>query len=240
MKTISTCASRTMRSEAHHVFGSAGQVTYTVCALRAQADGAEISVQLCAECEGERETASLVITADQYLTLKPSRGVISEEAYEQLREASELCSAIRAGESLLSFRSNSVQMLTHKLTERGYARATAAAAAKVLAERGMIDEAADLRREVERSLAKLWGPKRIQAHLWSRGFGKEALDLLPGILERIDFVKVCAALIRKHYVHLPEDANERRRMIAFLSRYGYSIGVIREALSAVFSAREDG
>ncbi len=228
-----------MRSDGHHVFDSAGPVIYTVCALRAQNEGAEIMVQLSAESEGEKENASLVITAEQYLTLKPSRGVISEDAYERLREASELCAAIRAGEHLLSFGANSVQMLTKKLVGRGYARATAQAAAETLAARGMIDEKKDLRREVERSLSKLWGPRRINAHLWSRGFDAEALATLPALLDEIDFVAVCQSLIKKHYVTLPTDEGERRRMIAFLSRYGYSIGTIREAMKCLLTKTDE-
>jgi len=234
MRTISICDSRTMRSEEDSLFGVAGEVHYAVCGLRAQNESAEMMVRLSAECAGKRETKTVVLTTEQYLELRPARGEISEEAYDRLCEAAELCAAIRAGESLLSFAANSVQMLAKKLMGKGYSRSTALAAAELLAARGMIDEERDLRREVERALKKLWGPKRITAHLWSRGFGKEAMDRLPEILEGVDFVAVCRELIEKHYVSLPSDEVERRRMIAFLSRYGYSIGVIREALALAF------
>lgn len=239
MRTISICDSRTMRSEEDSVFGASGEVRYAVCGLRAQNDGAEIMVRLSAECEGKRETKTVVLTTEQYLELHPARGEISEEAYAQLCAAAELCAAIRAGESLLSFAANSVQMLAKKLMGKGYSRSTALAAAQILASRGMIDEERDLRREVERAQKKLWGPKRISAHLWSRGFGKEAMEKLPEILDGVDFVAVCRELIAKHYVRLPEDEGERRRMIAFLSRYGYSIGDIRRALALSFDGESE-
>lgn len=235
MRTISTCDSRTMRSEESSLFGADG-VRYSVSGLRMQNEGAEIMVRLVAEGEGARETKTLILTAEQYVELRPARGEIDEETYERLLAASELCAAVRAGESLLSFSANSVQMLAKKLMGKGYSRTVAQEAARTLAVRGMIDEERDLRREVERALAKLWGPKRISDHLWSRGFGKEAMEQLPAILEETDFVSVCAELIGKHYVSLPRDDRERRRMLSFLSRYGYSIGTVRRALSRVFGA----
>lgn len=235
MKRISTCAFRTMRSEEVHVFGGLDGVTYTVCGLRAQHDGSEMMVRVAAESPAGRETKTLVLRTEQYLTIRPEVGAISEETYERLEEAAELCAAVRAGEALLSYGSNTVAALAKKLTQRGYSRAVALAAGESLAARGLINEQSDLRREVERSLSKLWGPKRIKAHLWSRGFDAEALEALPDILAEIDFVAVCAALIQKHYVQIPEEEAERRRMISFLSRYGYSIGEIREALAALRS-----
>ena len=49
-------------------------------------------------------------------------------------------------------------------------------------------------------------------------------------LDDIDFSQHCAVLIQKHYGEVPTDVDEHRRMIASLSRYGYSIGEIREAI----------
>ena len=238
MRTISTCASRTMRSEAQSLFDSAGDVTYAICALRTQNEGAEILIQLSAEHEGARETRTLVLTTEQYLELRPTRGEITEESYHALREASELCAAIRAGESLLAFRSNSVQLLAKKLMGKGYARSTALAAADALAQRGMINESRDLKREVERALKKLWGPRRITTYLWSRGFSKETLSALPSLLEGIDFTEGCTALLRKRFPTPPTDESERGRMVSFLSRYGYSVATIRASFSRAFSDGE--
>ncbi len=87
-----------------------------------------------------------------------------------------------------------------------------------------------MQREVEKCLRKLWGSKRISAHLWSKGYATETMQGLSGLLEEIDFSQNCAALIQKHYGEVPTDADEHRRMIASLSRYGYSIGEIRQAI----------
>ncbi len=205
-------------------------LTITVRSLRAQNDGAEVLVQVLLESGEHREQKSLPLTMEQYCDLKPARGVISEETYERLEEASQLCHALRSGENLLSYGANSVQMLSRKLVQRGFSREIATAAAERLQQMGLIDEESDLRREVEKCVRKLWGSRRISAHLWSRGFSSEVLAELGEILEEIDFETNCATLIQKKYGEVPQNADELRRMTASLSRYGYSLSEIRAAI----------
>ena len=211
-------------------FGIANPLTITIRALRAQHEGAEMLVQLLLENGEHQEQKSLVITTEQYCAFNLTRGPITEELYEQIEEAAELCRALRSGESLLSYGANSVQALTRKLVGKGYNREVAAIAAERLAGYGLIDEERDMKREVEKCLRKFWGSKRISAHLWSKGYASETMQGLPELLEDVDFPQNCAALIKKHYGEVPHDADEHRRMIASLSRYGYSIGEIREAI----------
>ena len=181
-------------------------LTITVRSLRSQHEGAEILVGVLLESGGNKEQKNLPLTAEQYYEIKPTKGEISEEMYERLEEASQFCQALRCGEHLLSYGSNSAQTLARKLTQRGYSR------------------------EVEKCLKKLWGAKRISAHLWSKGFAGESMEELPEILEEVDFSANCAALIRKHYCESPEDPDEFRRMTASLARYGYSVGEIKNAI----------
>lgn len=211
-------------------YGVASPLTITIRALRAQHEGAEMLVQLLLENGEHQEQKSLVITTEQYCELNLTKGPISEETYERIEEAAELCRALRSGESLLSYGANSVQALTRKLVGKGYSREVAAQAAQRLEGYGLIDEARDMEREVEKCLRKLWGSKRISAHLWSKGYAQETMQGLSELLEDIDFAENCAALIKKHYGEVPTDPDEHRRMIASLSRYGYSIGEIREAM----------
>ena len=202
----------------------------TVRTLRAQNEGSEISVGIVLENGEHREQKSLLLTVEQYYELKPQKGPISEELYDRLEEASTLCRAMRCGENLLSYGANSVRMLSQKLFRHGFRRDIAAEAAEKLCERGLIDERGDMRREVEKCLRKLWGSKRIASHLWSRGFSSEVMGELPSLLEQIDFTVNCAAMIRKHYGVPSDDRDAQRKMIASLSRYGYSLSEIREAL----------
>lgn len=218
-----------MTSDPIKAYLAGGPLTITIRSLRAQNGGSEVLVGIVLESGEHREQKNLLLTVEQYREWKLSKGEITEATYEELEEASNLCRAIRSGESLLSYGSNSVQMLVRKLTRRGYSREISERAASRLTEMGLINEGADLRREVEKCLRKLWGAKRISAHLWSRGFGTEAMALLPSLLAEADFSANCAALIRKHYGGLPTDPDEERRMLASLSRYGYTLSEIKEA-----------
>ena len=213
-------------------------LTLTIRSLHAQNDGAEIAVRVLLESGEHREERCLTLTTEQYCELKPMRGEIDEESYEALEAASQLCQAIRCGENLLSYGANSVQMLTQKLTQRGFLRETAAQAAQKLQQMGLIDEENDLRGELDKCLRKLWGSKRIWAHLWNRGFGSEAMNMLPTLLEEIDFPENCARLVRKHYTEIPTEREERRKLIASLGRYGYSLPEIREAFRIFDSEKE--
>ena len=208
-------------------------LTITVRTLRAQHEGAEILVGVVLESGEHREQKNLILTVEQYTELRPEKGIISEELYERLEEASALCSAIRVGENLLSYGANSAKMLAQKIARHGFRREVAQAAAQKLCERGLIDEERDMRREVEKCLRKLWGSKRISTHLWSRGFDQEIMKALPTMLEEVDFVEHCAALIRKHYGVLPTDTSDQKKMIVSLGRYGYSLGEIREAIRSL-------
>ncbi len=178
----------------------------------------------------QREQKNLILTMEQYCEIKPEKGNITEEMYDALEAADEVCRAIRCGENLLSYGANSVQMLARKIVQHGYSRESAFAAAKKLEERQLINEEKDVAREVEKCLRKLWGAKRISSHLWSRGYAKDALNALPQVLEEVDFSANCAALIEKHYGGLPETEEDKRRMLSGLSRYGYSLPQIKEAM----------
>ena len=197
--------------------------------LRVQHEGAEVSVGIVITCGDHREQKSLPITTEQYCELKLSVGEISEELYDRLEEASVLCSALRSGEHLLSYGANSAQMLTRKLMQRGFSKEVASLAVERLCTMGLINERQDLRREVEKCLRKLWGAKRISAHLWSRGFDQEVIRELPALLEEVDFPANCATYIRKHYGEVPDAPNEKKKMVAALCRYGYTLQEIRLA-----------
>lgn len=197
--------------------------------IRAQNEGSEVSLSIVLRGGEHSEQRTLVLKMEQYLELRPTRGEISEALFDRLEAAALLCSALRCGEHLLAYGPNSVQMLTRKIVQHGFSRELAMTAAQQLAEKGLIDEERDLLRETERCVKKLWGSRRIRAHLWNRGFAAEALEELPTLLGEIDFSANCAALIRKHYGTLPEDVEGQRRMFSALGRYGYSISEIRAA-----------
>ncbi len=205
----------------------------TIRSLQAQNDGSEVVVCVLFESGEHREEQRLPLTVEQYCELKPVKGEIDEEFFERIEAASGLCQAIRCSENLLSYGANTVYTLTQKLTRRGFSREIALEAAKKLQQMGMINEEEYLRREFERCLQKLWGSKRIYAHMWERGFAKETIEGLPMLLETVDFAENCAKLLRKHYSAIPTAPEERRKVVASLGRYGYSLEEIRQAFATM-------
>lgn len=201
----------------------------TVRSLRSRNDGAEIVVSVVIRNGEHSETRALPISFEQYRTLNLRRGEISEDFFEELERASRMCQAIRCGENLLSYGANSEKMLATKIARHGFTHEEANAAAKHLRQMGLIDEASDMQREVEKCLRKLWGANRIKAHLWEKGFCKETTDALEEFLSEIDFAENCAQLIRKHYGGIPQDSDALRRQTAALYRYGYRSDEIRRA-----------
>ena len=77
---------------------------------------------------------------------------------------------------LLDKRDYSRAELLKKLTEKGYAEETAAAAVDRLAELGFVDDARYAPIVVRHSAAKGYGARRVQAELQRRGIPKELWD----------------------------------------------------------------
>ena len=207
-----------------------GQIALTVRSLRAMNEGAQIAVTVVMQSGEESETRVLRILTEQYCEIKPEKGAITEEQFEALERAAELCGAIRCGENLLSYGANSVQMLSKKIMRHGYTGEVALRAAEQLSARGLINEGEDMRREIEKCLRKLWGERRIRSHLWERGFDRQTLESVEDVLAEVDFPHQCARLIRKHYGGVPQTADEARKMMAGLYRYGYRPEEIRRAM----------
>ena len=209
----------------------ANEVEITLLSLSAQNDGAAVALKLLLENGEHREEKRLILSTEQYCALKLRRGRLTCELYEQIEAAAELFRAMQSGVGLLAYGANTQEFLTKKLMRRGFSRSVAADAAERLKQKGLIDEDAIFSREVEKCLHKLWGVGRIRAHLYSRGFDSASISRLDEYLADVDFVDACATLITKHYTRLPEAAGERRCLIAFLGRYGYSIMQIRAAFA---------
>ncbi len=203
---------------------------FTVQTIRAQRDGAEIAVGVLVEQGEKSESRVLVLGVDAYCDLKIQKGEISEDDFLLLETTSRYCMAIRCGENLLSYGSNTAQALARKIMRHGFTREEAESATDYLVSIGLIDEFSDMEREVEKCVRKYWGERRIRAHLWNRGYDTEMIRRLPEILATVDFPDLCADLIRKHYGGIPQDAAARNRMTAALYRYGFSALDVRQAV----------
>ena len=211
----------------------AENIAVEIASLRARNDGAEMEITVVIGGGAARDIRKFVILTDQYCALKPAKGPITTAQFEALEAAARLCGALRAGQASLAYGPASVLHLTRKIMRHGFTKEEAAAAAERLREMGLINEEDDLSREVEKCLRKLWGPRRIGSHLWSKGFSRATLEALPDLLAEVDFAANCAALIRKQYGALPADPAARKKLYAALARYGYSPDQIREGMRIV-------
>ena len=104
---------------------------------------------------------------------------------------------------------------------------------------GYLNENSDAIRETEICLSKLWGKKRIIAQLYAKGFSDDAVRSAADFLEDIDFIENCALLIKRNYMRQLNsalgDKNAMMKLVATLSRMGYSFSEIKEASDMVAS-----
>ena len=200
----------------------------TVTALRESAATGRVRVELLIgeECP-RRQVLSVLAEAAAGL---PPRGEISEEAYGALCDSAAVASAVDAALRVLSAADCSRRTLVDKLRARGHAAAAAREAADLLAARGYLDETRAALRAAERDLAKMWGDRRILTHLVSQGYPDGAIEAVREHLEDEDSVARCRRLLARRLKRAPADENEKRRLVASLLRFGYSMAEIRAAL----------
>lgn len=194
--------------------------------------------------EGQRLRQRIPLTAEQYAGMGLSVGSISVEEAARLTEAGQLCRAIRKGMELLGYGDLSVRRMVWKLTVRGADRETAAGAAAYLKEKGFLREESAAERRAEQGARKLWGPRRIRQDLMAQGYEEAAVQAAMEALsdpenpESTDYIANCATLIRKKYGEVPADRQERQRMLAGLTRLGYTYEQVREAARMVSEGDE--
>ena len=155
-----------------------------------------------------------------------------EELYEAAEREEALEQAVERGLRILGCGGISQRALENRLTQKGVKRQLAKEAAERLAQRGYLNENAQALREAERCVGKLWGPRRIEASLRSKGYSSEVVQRAMYALEGegTDFVHLCAERIRGQKQEPPREPRERQKWMAALSRYGFSGSEIREAL----------
>lgn len=198
-----------------------------ICGICAKNEGADVALTILDPDGGRRQ---LLLTMEQYLELKVKKGEeLDEERLAAIESASAFCEAFRCGEALLAYAPAPTLALARKIAQRGHKREVSMQAAVALSQKGLIDERAMIRREVQKCARKYWGGRRIRSYLWTRGYGENALGTLDDLLLEYEFSELCAALLQKHYARLPDDPEERKKLKAKLVRYGYTPEEIRGA-----------
>ena len=206
-------------------------MTINIASITAKNGGAELCVRVRISNGENSETRELFLLARQYAELRPQKGEISEDFFEELVSASNVCSAVKRGMYILGYGACSGKNMILKLRSKGFNRETATAAAEHLCELGYINESEDAAREAEKALKKGWGRRRIAAMLCEKGFCGEAVENAMESIGDYDFSSACAAVVRKKFGSVPEDSEGRKKIFAALLRYGYSSAEIKNAFS---------
>lgn len=209
----------------------------TVTALVALNSGNEICVYAEISNGEMAERKKLVLLTEQYSLLKIKKGEITSDQFDEIERASDICSAYKKGLNLLGYGACSEKSLYYKLKTRGFENDICSEAVAMLSRSGYLNENSDARREAERCIAKLWGKKRIISHLYSKGFGDEAVKDVYDVISEADFVENCKKLIlRDHKRQLAlaqSDEKEKQKLFASLVRMGYSFSEIKEASAGI-------
>ena len=205
-----------------------------ICSLSAAGED-EIAVSIEMRAADRSEKRRLVIPSEIYIELGLAKGECSRELYDTLEREAEIYTAYRRGLAILGYGACSKRMLTSKLISKGIDRSIAGIAVEKIESRGYIAEDASARREAERCAAKLWGESRIRAHLNSKGYGKDAVDDAMFSLEDagVDFVENCVRLVESKCKCIPTDKLAMQKLIASISRYGYSLSEVKNAINTV-------
>ena len=206
-----------------------------VISVSAVSEGAEMIISVSvSDGDDKREKRKFLIFTEQYLELGIRKGqIIDEETFDKLEELSKQCRAIRKGADLLSYSASSKVRLAHRLRSKGIDKESAESAAKHLEKMGLIDEEADVERQVASCLKKLWGKKRIYRELCAKGYSGDIVGENISFVDEETLVQNCATLIKKKYRVIPDEPNEVKKIIASLVRFGYTFSEIKEAFRII-------
>lgn len=214
-------------------------MTIKVTAQRPLGSGDEISVSIELENGSHRETRKFTMLTSLYISLGIERGEIDNVRFDEIERAEKISSAYKKGLFLLGYGALSRKKLKYKLKTKGFDDEISAEAVDMLYEHGYLDEKSDALREAELCVSKLWGKKRIIAHIYSKGFSDEAVKEVSVYLEDIDFAENCRLLIERSYkrqfLEALDDKNALMKLFASLERMGYSFSEIKEASEEIAS-----
>lgn len=244
MRTISTSAlSRTMSNKA--VFGR--DVSEFLCSLGATSQNNEcgsgiritaivphsdgcFNLRIDISGGGEVEKHEFVLLGELVSRLEIAQGEIECELMPEIEYCAEVTRAYFSACSSFAFAPSSLKGLERKLSQKGFETDVAKEAVEFISSRNLVDEADIAHRRAELMVKKLWGRSRIVPKLREEGFSDDTLKSLGEYLHSVDFERNCATLIEKKFAAVPEDRAERDKMIASLSRYGYSLSEIKKAI----------
>ncbi len=165
------------------------------------------------------------------------------EQWEEILRGEEMRKARMLALKILTGRDSTSGALYKKLIERGISKQTAAETVARCIELHEIDDAAYAVRAARYCLTqKHYGVSRTRMWMLQKGIPREYIDqAIADALQTVDTKKELLWLIERRYVSqiTSDDYREKNKAVASLSRRGYRIGEIQEAIDAFLKAQED-
>lgn len=195
---------------------------------------------------GRRDKEKLVIRTecgsyisariDDAYTLRVGEEISCEKAAEL--EAAYSAEAVKKrAAKILSHHSISKNELSKKLREKGFSDEDSDKTAEWFSERGMIDDATFARQVAEYYKRRGCGELRIRQELSKRGIERELVEETLSQLGSSEG-ELCALIEKKLRGKAP-DADEKRKLYAFLLRRGFKYEEIRSAMNELKLDTED-
>lgn len=203
--------------------------TIRICSLRAADGGARLvmNIEISTPTGTEKQVLSPLVSR---LKALPVVGFITEETLSFYRDEDLFADALTRAYRYLSGAGCSLAAMQRKLRAAGVAGEQAKQVVEHLIATSMLDERKSALREAEKSVAKLWGDRRILAALRAKGYGAQALAAVTSYLRAQDGAARCARLIEMRRMVLPADEPSAARFAAALVRYGYTGREIKAAM----------
>jgi len=163
---------------------------------------------------------------------------LDEEKFDAIVFAMKKTDAIETGLKLLEYSQNTKRALKTKLVMRGYSRDVADEAVDFIEGHGYINEY-DMACALVEDMAtrRLYGRMRIKNELFSKGFDQGAAARA---LEEsdVDYVDICATRIKKTGgTGIFEDKVSRIKAVSSLTRYGFTLDEIKDAIKLIESGQ---
>lgn len=196
-------------------------------------EGKEVEITVETSEVYKMNTYRYTLSREAWERLDLAEGEISREDMKALLYEEEKYRATKKAFDILAFGRNSARTLALKLRHRNFSPRICDEVAALLKEKGYIREDEDVVREAEACVNKYWGMRRILMHLHQKGYDNDAIGVAKEYLDEVDFVELCADLIRKEFGTLPKEESERNRVIASVVRYGYSMTEVKNAAKLI-------
>ena len=196
-------------------------------------EGKDVDVTVETSEVYKMNTYRYLLPREAWIRLGLAEGEVSREDMKALLYEEEKYRATKKALDILAFGRNSVRTLALKLRHRNFSPKICDEVAEMLKQKGYIREDEDVVREAELCVEKHWGMRRILMQLHQKGYDNDAIAIAKEYLAEVDFVELCADLIRKEFGTLPKEESERNRVIAAVVRYGYSMTEIKNAAKII-------